>query len=153
MYRRVLLAVDGSPGTEAAVDAALDLATSYGAGLEALYVVDSSAVPLDAHSRRLLQEREDWARETLDAVVDRAAAADVDPVTGAVRRGVPHRVILDYVDERDCDLVVVGTHGREGVERFVLGSVSERVIRLSPVPVLAVPADEAAEPDGEGREP
>jgi nucleotide-binding universal stress UspA family protein len=51
-------------------------------------------------------------------------------------------VILRYADEADADLVVMGTHGRTGVERYLLGSVAEKVVRLSDVPVMTVRADE-----------
>jgi nucleotide-binding universal stress UspA family protein len=54
--------------------------------------------------------------------------------------GNPHEEILEYVSEHGIDVVVVGSHGRSGIDRLVVGSVAERVVRLSPVPVLTVPA-------------
>lgn len=52
--------------------------------------------------------------------------------------GNPHEEILEYVSEHDIDMVVMGTHGRTGIDRVVMGSVAERVVRQSPVPVLTV---------------
>jgi len=61
------------------------------------------------------------------------------PRTDAVfRQGTPFDVILDVAKSEGCDLIVIGTHGRRGVARVLLGSVAERVVRLSPVPVLTV---------------
>jgi nucleotide-binding universal stress UspA family protein len=70
-----------------------------------------------------------------------ASTGEVD-LTTAVESGTPHSVILRYADEADADLVVMGTHGRTGVERYLLGSVAEKVVRLSDVPVMTVRADE-----------
>jgi len=54
------------------------------------------------------------------------------------RHGEPHRVIVEYANEEDCDLVVMGTHGRTGLQRYLLGSVTEKVVRTCDVPVLTV---------------
>jgi nucleotide-binding universal stress UspA family protein len=65
----------------------------------------------------------------------------IDVVT-AVATGTPHTEILEYADEHDVDLVVMGTHGRTGVERHLLGSVTEKVVRMADAPVVTVRADE-----------
>lgn len=69
----------------------------------------------------------------------------MDSAVGEVHWGTPFELILEYIDDEEIDLVVMGTHGRRGIERYVLGSVTERVLRLSPVPVLAVRAMRAEE--------
>jgi nucleotide-binding universal stress UspA family protein len=82
-------------------------------------------------------------RSSVAEVCDHALDIGVHCVA-AVRHGTPHREILDYADETGVDLIVIGTHGRTSLRRTVLGSVTERVVRLSAVPVLAVrtlPAD------------
>jgi len=61
-------------------------------------------------------------------------------VTTAVERGIPHETVLEYAVANDVDLVVMGTHCRTGLDRVLLGSVAERVVRRSPVPVLVVRA-------------
>jgi nucleotide-binding universal stress UspA family protein len=80
-------------------------------------------------------------------VIQQAEAAGVDTIEGVVAQGAPHRAILDYVDEQDIDLIVMGTHGRTGLDRYLLGSVTEKVVRLSDAPVLTVrmPAESADE--------
>jgi nucleotide-binding universal stress UspA family protein len=71
-------------------------------------------------------------------VATAGTAAGVESVTTDVRPGTPHREILAYVEEHDADLVVLGTRGQTGLERYLLGSVTERVLRSSPVPVMTV---------------
>jgi len=150
MYDHLLLPVDGSPGTDAAADQAFEFARRYDARLDVLYVVDSSVMPLDAHSQTVFQELENEGRRALEELVAAAEERGLDDVTGTVLQGVPHQVILDYVSNNDVDLVVMGTHGRTGLEHFVLGSVTERVLRLSEAPVLTVPLAEETAEDASG---
>ncbi|EFW91638.1 UspA domain protein [Haladaptatus paucihalophilus DX253] len=141
MYERILLPTDGSVSTDKAVEQALNLADAYGASLHVLSVVDRTIVPPDVRSDILYDELED---ECADAVSDVEAAANeagVDVET-TVLRGTPHRVILDYADKNDIDCIVMGTHGRRGLDRYLLGSVTEKVVRLSEVPVLTVRMNE-----------
>jgi nucleotide-binding universal stress UspA family protein len=76
-------------------------------------------------------------------VIHQAEEAGVDAVEASVAQGTPHQAILEYVDYHDIDLVVMGTHGRTGLDRYLMGSVTENVVRLSDAPVLTVgpPAD------------
>jgi nucleotide-binding universal stress UspA family protein len=137
MYDRILIPTDGSEGTRSAVDQAIDLATTHDAALHTIYVVDANlgtgAPPPDA-----LDALGDAGRTAIDRVIRRADAADVGTIEGVVARGRPHRAILDYVDTHDIDLVVMGTHGRTGLDRYLLGSVTENVVRLCSAPVLTV---------------
>jgi nucleotide-binding universal stress UspA family protein len=77
-------------------------------------------------------------RQAVDDVVARADDAGVRSVEASVLNGTPVRALLDYADDRAIDLVVMGTHGRTGLNRYLLGSVTERVVRLGDGPVLAV---------------
>ena len=113
----VLAATDGSDGAERAGEHAVAVAAATGARLHALTVGDD-----DDPARRLAA---------------RAREAGVD-VTVAVRMGAPHEEILGYVDGAAVDLVTLGSHGRTGVERVLLWSVAERVLRAATTPVLAV---------------
>lgn len=74
-------------------------------------------------------------------VICKLLPGDVETTT-AVKIGIPHEVILTYVDDQDIDLVTLGRRGRAGVEQYLLGSVAEKVVRLSDVPVLTVPGAE-----------
>ena len=146
MYEHILVPTDGSDGTDAAVDHAIDLAETYDAALHTIYVVDAN-VGADAGVANVYANLEQAGERAVQDVVDRAEAAGVETVEGAVAEGVPHRAILDYAEQRDVDLIVMGTHGRTGLDRYLLGSVAEKVVRLSDVPVMTVrmPAAETEE--------
>ncbi|WP_224448565.1 universal stress protein [Haloprofundus salilacus] len=140
MYDSILVATDGSGPSEAAVDRALDLAQRYGATLHAISIVDTRVyTDVDVRSEPVLDTLEEQSQNAVDAVAEASAAADADvPVVTDVVHGSPASGIVDYATEHDVDLVVVGTHGRHGVRRVLLGSVAERVVRNAPVPVLTV---------------
>jgi nucleotide-binding universal stress UspA family protein len=139
MYHDILIPTDGSSGARRAIEEGVGLAGDFGAAVHALYVVDVreySTLPA-TRTLRLNEEREAVGERAVEEVVSRAAAEGV-PATTAVERGVPHEEILRYADERGVDLVVMGTHARTGLDRFLLGSVTERVVRTADVPVLVV---------------
>ena len=138
MYEEILVPTDGSPATTQAVEHALRIAETYGARLHALYVVDTGAyASLEAGADVVMDALEEEGAEATQTIATAAADADVDVVRNVVS-GTAYRSILDYVENHDIDLVVMGTHGRRGIDRYLLGSVTERVVRASPVPVLTV---------------
>ncbi|MCG1003142.1 MULTISPECIES: universal stress protein [Halobacterium] len=136
MFDSILVPTDGSECAEVAIGYAEDLAERYEATVHVLCVVDSRSLDTDTRLEQVQEE----STEIVTAVHDRLAGADI-PVEDAVRTGVPHQEILDYATQQDTDLVAMGTHGRTGVERFLLGSVTEKVVRQSEVPVLTVRAE------------
>lgn len=138
MYDEILVPTDGSPAAEAALDHAIDIASKYDARVHALYVVDATAfASVEAGTELIIEALEEEGREAVDRIHDAAESADV-PVRTRVQSGTAYRSILDYIEDNDIDLVVMGTHGRRGVERFLLGSVTERVVRSADVPVMTV---------------
>lgn len=137
MYENVLLPTDGSDGTGRVVDHALHIARMDEATVHVLHVVDTSVAPLDAHSQSVYDALEAAGRKSVEEIRERALDAGIHAVS-AIRRGSPHRELLDYADGNDIDLIVMGTHGRTGLERTLLGSVTERVVRLASAPVLTV---------------
>jgi nucleotide-binding universal stress UspA family protein len=140
VYDVVLLATDGSTPAAPAVDRAVTLAVETGATLHVLSVVDSA--DLDLFSAAETDAIDDVLRDAAQTAVDRAADHAEDAgvsVATAVRVGTPHREICAYAADVSADVVVVGTHGRTGLSRGLLGSVAARVVRSSAVPVLVVP--------------
>jgi len=141
MYGRVLLPIDGSEPSLRAAAHAIELAGTYDATVHALYVVDASPSPLTVSRsdvRETLREVEEQAAEAAFATVEPLAEeADVELVT-AMLEGNPEREIVDYAAEQEVDIVVMGTHGRTGLGRRLMGSVTERVVRSAPAPVLTV---------------
>ncbi|MFD1684022.1 universal stress protein [Halobellus litoreus] len=136
MYDTILTPVDGSAPSEAAADHAIQLARDADATLSVVSVVDVqtlSAAKLDTEA--LLDGYEAEAERHVAAVAERARESGVDVET-AVVRGTPYRAIVDRA--ADADLVVMGSHGRRGLERYLLGSTTARVLRLSPAPVLVL---------------
>ncbi|WP_411968167.1 universal stress protein [Haloferax sp. YSSS75] len=134
MFGHILVPTDGSTHAVRAAEYAVDLALTYDAVLHVLYVVDvrtsHADTPVDDESTRGVS--------AVEAVADLAEARGV-PVETEIRVGLPYRAIVEYADDHDTDLVVMGTHGTSGLERYLIGSVAERVVRLSDVPVMCVP--------------
>lgn len=139
MYGSILVPTDGSQEMALVVDQATELASVCSATLHVLHVVDERAylsVPDDARDRvreTLLADAESFTK----AVADRALDAGIE-VEREVRWGDPAPSILSYAVENDIELIVMGTHGRTGYERYLLGSVAEKVVRVAPMPVLTV---------------
>jgi nucleotide-binding universal stress UspA family protein len=136
----VLVATDFSETAADAVRVAVQHARRAGARLHLLHVVPP-------HTDPVLQRRLEQLAAELESTV---------PVVTAVRTGVPAACIVDYAAQHGVELIVVGTHGRTGVTRALIGSVAERVVRTSPCPVLTVhrgwhpesgPAPVESEPD------
>jgi len=113
-----------------------------GAGGELILTHILSAAPLYGESlmtdlRHVYEEARKWAEATLEVWVAEARAAGLTART-ALRTGVAHREILALATDERADLIVIGTHGRGGVDRALLGSVADRMVRLAPCPVLTV---------------
>lgn len=138
--RRLLVPTDGSEHAETAVDLGIDLANAHTAALHVLSVVDTAGPGIDSHSEQHVAELESQAERAIDAATTAAHDEAVESVTGAIEHGTGvHREIRSYIDRHEIDLVVTGTHGRTGLDRYLMGSVTEKIVRSAPIPVLAVP--------------
>jgi nucleotide-binding universal stress UspA family protein len=145
-YRNVLVPTDGSDPASAALELALDVVRVADADLHLLSMVDVASLGIDVRTDLALDSLERSANEILEVAATTAAEAGVTPATKRVDFGTSvTRTVCTEIDERDVDLVVVGTHGRTGLERYVLGSVTEKLVRMAPVPVLTVRSDQQAE--------
>jgi nucleotide-binding universal stress UspA family protein len=140
MYDDILVPTDGSKGVDRAVEHALSLAEKYDATAHVLYVVNTSAystLPADSNWETITAALEDEGEKATGEIAARLRDSDVDTET-VVEEGVPHKTILGYADENGIDLIVMGTHGKTGLDRLLLGSVTEKVVRASETPVLTV---------------
>ncbi len=137
MYERILLPTDGSEGNNRAVRQAIDLAAETGAELHVLFVVEEMPYAPEMMDDRVEARLREIGEEAIEEIRRQADDAGVELRTG-IEEGVPHRSILEYTDAEGIDLVVMGTHGRSGLDRYLLGSVTERVVRGAKVPVLTV---------------
>jgi nucleotide-binding universal stress UspA family protein len=144
-YRNVLVPTDGSDGARTALGVGIDVANAAGAGLHVLSVVDTASLGVDVRTDIQSASLREGAERIVEEATTSATEAGVGSVSGTVGEGTSiHRAIGSYVEDHDIDLVVLGTHGRTGFDRYVLGSVAEKLVRTSAVPVLTVrePADE-----------
>ncbi|GAB3689558.1 universal stress protein [Salinarchaeum chitinilyticum] len=143
-YDELLLPTDGSDGAAKATRWAVGLADHYGAPLHALFAADATPYPTTVRSQQLLDALNTAGNDAIETVRQRGDAAGVD-VVGAVGAGAPAPTILEYCEDEPIDLVVMGSHGRSGLDRFLLGSVTEHVVREGDVPVFCVPMREGEE--------
>lgn len=147
MYERLLIPVDGSDGARRAAERGFELAGQLGSDVHVIGVVETGVLgsirlPGDAASAKdaFTQEMRGIVDRTCEAAEERGLSA-----TAEIRTGVPVTEILEYVDEIDADLVVMGSRGRGGLGRVMLGSVTEGVTRYGDIDVLVVesPAERA----------
>jgi nucleotide-binding universal stress UspA family protein len=154
VFDRILLPVDGSPESRRAVEYALALADAFDATVDALAVLDSSEAPdvfdEGPTGRRVASAVRADAVAALDAVGERAAAAGV-PATESVVVGHPTEAVLDAVEASGAGLVVLATHARGRLARFLRRSLAEQVARYAPVPTLTVAGPPTRDPPAFGR--
>ncbi|SDQ46667.1 universal stress protein [Natronobacterium texcoconense] len=147
MYNRILVPTDGSKVAQTAVDNAIDLAEKYGAEVHALYVADTDAIAFGLGTEQVdridqgdfasMTELREDAENATGYVVEQAEKNGLTAVEHHAG-GKPHEKIAGYAENNGIDLIVIGSHGRSGVRRALLGSVTERVLRSTHVPVLVV---------------
>jgi nucleotide-binding universal stress UspA family protein len=143
MYDRILLPTDASAGMDQAIEHAIDAAERYDATIHILYIVDTDTYGSYSgdeyvHEFEGLESAlEQAGEEAIEEVVSAADAAGIE-TESIIRHGVPHEEILAYADEADVDLTVIGSKNRPGEYRRLLGSVAERVARMSERPVSVV---------------
>nr|WP_321496669.1 universal stress protein [uncultured Methanolobus sp.] len=140
LYKNIFIATDGSKQNQKAVMHSVELAKMSGAKLYAGYVVDTAAfasIPMDAGWEmmyELLEKEANGATETVEDLAKKEGIA----VETVVLEGNPSHEIIEFADNNNIDLIVMGTLGKTGFDRFLLGSVAEKVTRNSKVPVLVV---------------
>jgi nucleotide-binding universal stress UspA family protein len=140
MYTRVLFPTDGSDPAREALGYALDVAAEHDATLHVLNVANTNRDSLATVEGRVVDVLEREGQTVVDEAVDRADRRGVDAVS-SVLQGDPALTIVDYAHEYGVDLVVMPTHGRSGLSRLLLGSVTERVLGALDVPAVVVTPD------------
>ncbi|MFB6293418.1 MAG: universal stress protein [Halonotius sp.] len=140
MYDTILFPTDGGPATSIVADHVGELAAAYDAMVHVLSVADSRnrfEGPTGGVGGAAWEEAQ---QEQAEEAVTRAVEALPDGVdhTRRIESGVPSGEIVGYASDAGMDLIVMGTHGRTGVDHYLIGSIAERVLRKSPVPVLTV---------------
>ncbi len=149
MYKNILVPVDGSELSEVAFDYAKEIGGRLDTDITILHVVD----PRETEFLSMHEAYVDHAAEIMNIRVgdvqkklQRRPGRESKQISGVTVVGYPPEEILRYADEKDIDLIVMSTHGRSGIRRWVLGSVAEKVLQASTVPVLLARAQLAAKP-------
>jgi nucleotide-binding universal stress UspA family protein len=137
-YETILLPTDGSAGAAHAGEHGFSLAAALDATVHVLSVVDDTSLGPDVRSTISGGEREQAATDAVDDLVSEAETRGVSDTVRHVEHGSPIEVILDTIDSNDIHAVVMGTTGRRGSDRILLGSVAEKTVRSAPVPVITV---------------
>jgi len=138
--RPILVAVDGSESSMKGLKAATELSRATGAALLLTYVIPPVALPVPV-SPEISERLEDGERAHADFVVNRSLseASDHDiQADGVILRGAQAEALADAAEARDCSMVVIGSRGRGGVARVLLGSVADRLVHICKKPVLVV---------------
>ena len=146
MYRKILVATDGSPLSKKAVRSAIDLARTVEAELVALYVVPRYPVSyfeggVTVSAKDIARIEQQWSEKgqaVVDAVCDMAQAEGVKARAVVSRSDLVAESILAAVKKYKCDLVVMASHGRKGLKRILLGSETQHVLTHGTVPVLVL---------------
>jgi nucleotide-binding universal stress UspA family protein len=147
VYDDILVPTDGSDPATAAVEHGVSIAAAFDATVHAVSIIDVGDLasrPSIAPPTELLERLREERTEAVDEIAAAARERGVDAVT-EVTEGIPARDLLEYTEDNDIDLLTMGTHGRTGINRYLLGSTTERLIRHAGAPVLAVPARELGE--------
>lgn len=142
-FNKILVPTDGSEYTKPAIKQAVELAKLTGAEIVALYVLDQTVLtnmPMDTAVMNVYKTLEKEGQEAVDYVLDLAKAEGVK-VSVSVKEGTPVKVILE--ESANYDIIVMGTLGRTGMSKLLMGSVAERVVRAASCPVMVVRAPEA----------
>lgn len=125
------------------IDTASELANIHDATVHFVYAVHTASfanLPMETSWESVSTMLRDEGDAALEAAVDRATA---DRIETTIVDGSPSREILSYAEAAGCDLIVMGTHGRGGLNRLLLGSVAERVVRSATIPVMTVRVGES----------
>ncbi|MFP4625821.1 MAG: universal stress protein [Natronomonas sp.] len=145
MFETILIPTDGSEPAQHAAVKGIELAAEQGATVHAMYAVEpiplggisAGPEPASAEFGSVIEEQKAEGEKALKAVRQEANEHGVD-VVEAIEYGDPDEEILEYAEKEDVDAIVMGTHGRSGAGRLVIGSVAEKVVRKSPIPVLTI---------------
>ncbi len=143
MFKHILIPVDGSPTAMLAAEKAIGLARAFGSEATAIYIIDPypfAGIGTDASygQAQYLSAAKAESGVALTAVREAFEAQGVKVATSSVEGHAVYQSILDTASQIGADLIVMGSHGRKGLEKLVLGSVTQRVISHAHVPVLVV---------------
>ncbi|OAG28602.1 universal stress protein [Thermodesulfatator autotrophicus] len=137
-YKSILVPIDGSDISFKAVERAIDLADQYKAKLIILYVIPKGGEFIDLFNLKSVKKAfEEEAQKYFEKARKMAESKNISP-SFRIMEGKPWEKIVEAVKNLNCDLIVMGSHGRGSIEKFLIGSCTERVLSEAPCPVLVV---------------
>lgn len=145
-YKNIMIATDGSENSNRAVTYGIEIAKLSGATVHALYVVDTSSfssIPMDAGWEAMYQILKKEGEKAVASIKEQGKNSGVR-VEEELGEGHPSDEIINFAKENGIDLIIMGTLGKTGINRFLIGSVAEKVVRNSSVPVMVVRSGEKA---------
>ncbi|MFP3063928.1 MAG: universal stress protein [Sulfolobus sp.] len=141
MFKKILVAYDGSDHAIRALDIAIDIAKKYEAKLDIVEVVDTAALlgmgvaPIPGE---VIQQVYNKAKNDVDSAKSKAQQQGVKEVESVVLEGDPATAVLEYASKNGVDLIVTGSRGLSTFKRIILGSVSTKIVQDSKIPVLVI---------------
>lgn len=139
-YDAILVPTDGSDAVDSAIEHAFDLAEAFDSTVHALYVADTNRDSVTLVGTDVVDALVEVGEEAVESIGKRGERRGVT-IIDEVMQGNPASTIVDYADGHGVDLIVMSSHGRRGLPRYLLGSVTERVARTTDVPVMIVSFD------------
>ncbi|MGV8174981.1 MAG: universal stress protein [Methanothrix sp.] len=147
MIKKILIATDGSDTSKRAVLVGIDMARRAGGSIIAIYVVDVSRIShlpgyamIPGIKEKIIGLMEEEGKQATGFAEDRAREVNV-PCHKIISQGSPSQELLKLSRDLEADLLILGSRGRTGVEKYILGSVAEKVVLQSEVPVLLIKED------------
>ncbi|MDT8357199.1 MAG: universal stress protein [Methanomicrobiaceae archaeon] len=140
MFTRIVAAIDGSPVSKKALEYAIDEAKAWNSDLHAVYVIETgmlSSIPMDNTLEVIYALLENEGKETLEYARNLAATAGITIMTH-IKQGHAGNEILSLAESEKADLIVLGSHGKTEIDRFLLGSVTTYVVRHSNITTMVV---------------
>ena len=137
-FEKILLATDGSESAQAAIREAINIAKICSNRLFVISVVEVNP-EYEALAPQIVEKAENETREHLDSVKEQAETEGIKCETIAHRGEEPFKFIVDEAKKKKADMIIMGSHGRTGLKRLMMGSVTARVIGHAPCKVLVVP--------------
>lgn len=139
---KILFPTDFSEGSFHALPFAADLSKHYNAKLYILHIVYDVFKATDSHiphvsADELYREISDWAKKEIDSCCVEEIRG-LPKVEKLIQQGIPHEEIISFASKEKIDMIIMGTYGKKGIERFIFGSTAEKVVRNAPCPVMTV---------------
>lgn len=142
MFKRILLPTDGSQGAAEALNCATAIARKFASELDVVFVTEPPTMLTAPYSESVLMDALQATREegenALAQATETAGQSGINQVKSTMLEGHPAEQIVRYAREHQLDLIVMGTHGRRGINRLLLGSIAEEVVRTASMPVMTV---------------